>query len=183
MIVVTGVSGSGKDFLLEKVRPLINSKVSFLNFGQALFEEVRRNQPGISSRDQLASLDYRTFHRERLVVVSKALQTQPVVLNTHMLLCFSDGLVFADVIDRLLLPRTYVHISSPVSEIYERRKQGNRERRVETESRIRLHQNLSLYTTAVVAKDLGSEFIRICNKEDNVETSIQILSKAINALA
>ena len=179
IFMVTGVSGSGKDFIINKLKPCIPRDFSIFNFGQELFKDIRGNNSLVGNSDSLKNLDYEIINQSLIAVAERVVQSQPVIVNTHVVYINRGDLIFTPEINYLLQPLIYIHITAPVVDVFDRRLDSCRSRPTESITRIKLHQDTSIFITRRIAKELGAEFINIWNRKGNVNSNIKILSNTL----
>lgn len=182
LIVVTGVSCSGKDFLLEKIKPLLPREIEVVSFGEELYRTVSATQAVGQSRDQLRKVGYEFLKKPVQDLVGRIIERQPLVLNTHTVFNARGDLIFTLTTQYRLLPKSYIHVSAPVEEIVERRSQRERWGEQDSERQIEFHQDLSAFVTARIARDLGSSFVQLWNHRDNLETNLELLQRELSTL-
>jgi adenylate kinase len=96
IMVVTGVSSCGKDFLIDKASAagLIPKPVRIFHFGQELFRQAQMSYPELRTRDELKTkLSGQQVRTEISGTIGRLLGVQPALLNTHVVYRQGDGLV------------------------------------------------------------------------------------------
>lgn len=163
--IVSGISCSGKDFVLDQIKEYLSFPI--VNFGEALFQELLKEHPSLTGRDQIEQLPVALVTQSVLTVIERLVVQQPVVISSHTVTRVGKELVVRKTAQDLLKPLVYVHISAPVSEIVERRKRNcrNRHELVETIDQISFHQDLSEWVTKRLAVSTGSSFYRVWNQD------------------
>jgi len=108
LLIVTGISGSGKDFLLSEVvnnNPELTSKISIYSFGQELFKVLKEKgvNGDLQNRDQLKELgDQKLMQLAITQTVNYILTTLPAIINTHIAYKQNNSIQINPNIDRLL---------------------------------------------------------------------------------
>lgn len=175
VIVITGVSGSGKDFLLQRLAESLPEQITIFNFGQELFEEVCKHHPELVNRDQLTQLPFGEVRPYVNLTAQKALSRQPVLLNSHLTFNVGSDVVFSRGVNLQLLPMKYIHVSASIEDILSRRRSERRQRLLQEAVEIEFHQELSIFLTSRIASEIGSGFVHIWNRDDNVESNLNLL--------
>ena len=177
IVVLTGVSGSGKDFLSTRLEKRFhNSSITFAEFGELLYESLA-NRFGISSRDdigkKLSTSDIAFGTQE---VITRLMISQPMVLTGHVFRRQQADYVYAPSLERNINGICYVFVWANPEQILEwRNKDHSRERTIESVGDIALHQDLSLEVVTTTAKHLGSALHTIWNRTDNFQTNLDEL--------
>ena len=176
---MTGVSCSGKDFLLELIRPLLS--ITIVNFGEELFRELQFSHPELTSRDEIRAISSQDVNRAVMKVNCCLVSSQPVVVSSHIVVRVGGDLVVRPDSDEILSPQVYIHVSAPVEEILVRRGSNNRGRMelAETKKEVGFHQDLSEIITARVAQKQGSAFVRVWNQSGSEEECLQVLESTL----
>lgn len=95
IMVMTGVSGSGKDYLLDKVvaAGLMPEHVKRFSFGQLLFEQAQAKYPQLRTRDDLKTmLTQEQVEVETSGIIGRLIAAQPALVNTHVVYRQGDSL-------------------------------------------------------------------------------------------
>lgn len=185
-MVVTGVSGCGKDFLTGKLTDagLMPEHVSTFSFGQELFRQARQNYPEIQTRDDLKTmLTQEQVRAEASGVITRLLAAQPVLLNTHAVYRQGDSLVTNPDAEEELNASHYVYVRADPFQIAAWRAQdGSRVRPTETAAQIGLHQDIALGVIRAIAQHVGAEMITIDNHPDLVDANLATMHEALQTL-
>lgn len=177
--LVTGVSCSGKDFLLKLVRSTMS--LTTVNYGERLLIELSKTHPWLISKDELRGLPIRDINQAVMNVNYWLLRIQPVVVNAHIVFKVGKDLTVLPDSNEILCPQMYIHVSAPVEEILARRRCDRRERieLVETKEEVSFHQRLSENVTERLAKKQGSVFVRVWNQFGYTDDCLEILKNAL----
>ncbi len=162
--IVVGVSCSGKDFLLDQLPKSFTLPV--VNFGSELFLELRKQFPGLSSRDEVRWLGSDSITEAVLKVAQKMVEDQPLIISSHLVPKTEDGFAAKPGSHWILDPAVYVHVSAPPEEILERRWRNERSRRElsETLEEVKTHQEFSESLAEQFAVSSGAAFYRVVNQ-------------------
>jgi adenylate kinase len=186
IVVLTGVSGSGKDYLTSRAseHSLIPERVHPFSFGQELFKIAQEHYPIVQTRDDLKTkLTQEEVRGEISAVVSKLIRVQPALLNTHVVYRQGESLVSNPDIEEELLASHYVYVRAEPAQISEWREQDkSRNRPAETVNQIGLHQEIALGVVAAIARHVGAEMITINNTQGHVTQNLSTIHEALNSL-
>lgn len=179
LMVVTGVSGSGKDYLITAFKERSEIKVEVVNFGQELFERAQALLPALSSRDDLS----REFSRSDLYPIIEELACDirsrgAVVLNTHVVYKQGEALIINPVVEKQIGPDLYVFVQADPAQIVDwREKDTTRDRLSEEVTAIDLHQKIARSTTAFLAEYVGAQFVMIENTPETLDLNWRVLEE------
>jgi len=181
IVLITGVSCSGKDFLLGKVEPFLLEGFQVVNFGEEVFKLLRSDYPGLKNRDQLKELSPREILAGNEAISQRLVQGPPLIVNTHVVMRSGGDLVSVPDSIYRLAPRLFIHISAPAEEIVKRRRANGRNR-IELEEppgQIVFHQDFSVWATSKLAQDTGASFLEIWNSVQKTQASIAMLRREL----
>ncbi len=183
LVVVTGVSGSGKDRLIEEFRERSNMDVDVVNFGEELFERLRLQLPDLSSRDEIAySVPQNELYPIIRELVSDIRERGPAILNTHVVYRHGGGLTANPAVEQQVNPDAYFFVQADAAQIVAwRRKDEFRERQQEEERDIALHQDIARAVTGYLAEYVNARFLVIENSSDNIDRNWRLLEENIEA--
>jgi adenylate kinase len=185
-MVMTGVSGSGKDYLTGKVAQagLMPERVRQFSFGQELFRVAQASYPEIQTRDDLKTkLTQEQVRAEVSGVIGKLLEAQPALLNTHVVYRQGDSLVTNPDVEEELQASHYVYVRAEPAQIAEwRARDTSRVRPAETAAQIGLHQEIALGVVHAIAQQVGAEMITIRNHPDYADANLATMHEALEAL-
>lgn len=186
ILIVTGVSGSGKDFLLSEAarQSHIPDTVRTFSFGQVLFDYLRTIHPQIQTRDDIRTLLNQDEVRNGILgVIDALIQAQPVTLNTHVVYRQRESYTINADIDKRIHPVGYVYVWSEPDQIAEWRIQATtRTRPAESVDAIALHQELGLEIVSVLARYTGASLKTIWNRADNVTENLETIEERVREL-
>lgn len=186
--IVTGVSASGKDFLLEKSMEAIkqtNSSLSYGSFGELLQEKAKNIESSIevSDRDDLKHAI--TQDRMKVLidaVVSDLIRIQPVIINTHVVYNQQGSLLINPDVNERINAIQYIFVGADPNTIRDRRLLDIRRRENESVSQIFIHQQIALEASRIMAESYGARFTSIDNRSDNIDSNIALIREIITKL-
>lgn len=156
LIVVTGVPGTGKSTVLDRVKG-VRPDVNIVNFGTIMAEIMKEKN---ISRDAMRALPVSA--QESLgLEAAKKIGAMPgtVILDTHGAINTPKGFIpgLPPAVASVLGPKTVVVLTSNPKDICQRRELDNsRARAVESEEEIKAHQKMTLnFLSQVVANMRG----------------------------
>lgn len=171
IVTVTGVSGSGKDYLVNKTRELepelLGGKISIFNFGSELLASVQQSLVNTDSATQdilkdipLADLD---VHIQR--TLDRLLAYQPCLQMTHIVFKQRGSYVMNPNSEIRTNALEYIFIESDPKQISQWRleNQDSRKREQEPIEDIELHQTIARLGTYAMATRLGAGMVVINN--------------------
>jgi adenylate kinase len=186
ILVVTGVPGSGKDYLLEQASKegVIPSSVKSISFSTELFNYLKEAYPQIQTRDDIRSLLSQDEVRNGvLAVVGRVIEAQPATLNTHVVYKQRESFVSNPDIDKKIKPQGYLFVWSEPDQIAAwRAEDTSRVRPVESVEDIALHQDVALETVSAYARHTGASLKTIWNRSDNTASNLATLQERVRQL-
>lgn len=181
ILVVTGVPGSGKDFLLSEAskRDIMPSSVRSISFSEELFSYLKSIHPHLQTRDEIRTLLSQDDVRQGVIgVIDRVIQAQPATLNTHVVYKQRESLISNPDIDIRMKPHGYLFVWSEPDQIATWREQdSSRIRPPENVDDIALHQDVALEVVSVVARHTGASLKTIWNRSDNVADNLSTLQE------
>lgn len=181
LVVVTGVSGSGKDYLIEDFRDRSELAIDVVNFGQELFERARTLVPSLSNRDEIS----RKVSQSELYPIIEELahdirQRGPAILNTHVVYKQGEALVINPAVEQRIGPDLYAFVEADPEQIVEwRAHDATRDRQPENPDAIRLHQDVARSATAYLAEYVGARFVVIENTPGTLDQNWRLLEENV----
>ncbi len=186
ILILTGVSGSGKDFLLSEARRqgIMPNGVKTFNFGDELFNHLKRVYPALRTKDDIrTALTNEQVRKGILSIIDGVIDSQPVIVNTHVLNKQRETIALNPDIDTRIHPTGYLFVWSEPDQIVRWRKEDTtRTREVETVDEIVLHQNLALEFVSVFARHTNASLHTLWNRTDNLADNLTKLQEIALAL-
>ncbi len=125
IIIVSGISGSGKDHLIDKAKESGSIPTSFqtISTGEMMFAFLKKKHPEIHSRDDLKLKVQEDDIREAYQhVTDTAMRSQPAVLNTHMVTMNHKSFAIEPDITLRMSPKSFVYVWAEPEQIMAWRK-------------------------------------------------------------
>ncbi len=182
IVIITGVSGVGKDFLLIQMREngLIPDGISVLNMGTLL-----SRQAGID-RDRLREGTLDEVSTWQQAVLPEILRLQPAVLITHMVVKQGNFLIVNPKLEFSLAPKWYVCVISHPKQIIEWRRRrntkGERNTVVEDPVLIEFHQRMVVDTLLNLHRLTGAGVAVVNNLPDTTRNNLELMKEIFSSL-
>ncbi len=190
ILFYTGISGSGKDHLLRGItvagtRPTV-AGIQIINFGEALYNRLQLLQAGnaVSSRDDIKH-QVPTDLLKTLIddLTAEIIDSQPVVLNTHVAYKQNGSIQINPEVIRKLAPHIFVYVHADPEQIRRWRfADTSRQRDDEDKMDIFVHQEIALAATQTFALSYGSRIQVLHNRENNVTENLDMLYNSVQQL-
>lgn len=172
IITITGLSGSGKDYLVsaaQKICPdLIGQQISIFNFGSELLKSLAAQAPDmpVHNRDMLKQLQQEAIDPAVQLTLQRLLMNQPALYLTHVVHRQRDKLVISPDNERLVNSMEYVFVHTEPGQIFDWRQQemAKRQRQQESLDEIAMHQNIAQAATHALALSLDTGYMIIRNE-------------------
>lgn len=187
IITITGISGCGKDHLIEQAKRMdpdtTGNQVSVFNFGTELLRFISSQSPGLAlpNRDFLKDLPQKEIEKYVRGTLELLISKQPALYLTHVVHRQQKELIISPEVERLINAREYIFIYTDPQLIFDWRQQCQvvRQREPQTVDDIALHQNIARVATYVFALSFGCGFLLIHNCPDGgLEGAAAILEDA-----
>jgi len=186
ILMLTGVSGSGKDFLLSEARRqgILPNRVKTFNFGEELFNHLKRVYPILQTRDDIRiALTDEQVRKGVLSIIDGVIDNQPVIVNTHVINKQRGAIAANPDIDKKIHPAGYLFVWSEPGQIANwRTEDTSRVREVETVDEIASHQNLALEFVTLLARHTNASLLTIWNRTDNLASNLTKLQEIARRL-
>lgn len=181
IVVVTGVSASGKDFLLENAKDQLSDRVQIYSFGALIHDDMRRRYPGIyDASDSLKTVALDDLRISSYNATEEILRSDGIkVVNGHVTYRRQESIVVDPNMNILLRPRDYIFIEADPEEIMRRRISNDRDRVIESTDTIYIQQEVERAAVFAIAKKIGARVVSLLNDE-NVRNNSTIIAKIIN---
>jgi adenylate kinase len=185
--IITGISGCGKDFLLEQSRASgsLSDSLPVVSFGEALAQKLKQASvlPEQESRDGLKALPPEVVSRYTGLLLDEMIERQPVILNSHTVYKQGDNLVTNLVSEQRLKPSHYMFVSADPEDIeYWRTSDTTRRRPAETMQQIELHQAIALGVVQAIANVMDSQLLVVHNTLDGTAGNIERIGNFLSTL-
>ena len=186
LVLITGVPGAGKDFLLGKLKDVdsrVGSAFSVFNFGGLIYERLKSQNSPIASRDQIR--DVLTQDEVLTVINSLAMDIinqQPGIVVSHLAYKQRGSIQINPEMDKMFRFKYYIYIWSPPEEIFLRRLSSGRDRAVESVDDITIHQRIALGATRTISSVLGARLITVYNRTENVNENVAKIRSVIEKI-
>lgn len=190
IVTVTGISCSGKDFLVNhasaKEPSLIGGRVNLFQFGSELAQVVAQNLPStlINNRDSLRNLSPEFLAEFIERTLKKLLGMQPAVQLTHVVVNQQGKLVVNPQNESTTLAKAYIYVWSDPALIYSWRmaELAQRSRPIESVDNISLHQEIALATTSILSRKLGAGMFVVYNTYEDITENVDQINSIIEEL-
>lgn len=187
IVAVTGIGGSGKDYLLRQAFPPDGQAedITVVPFGTRLYE-LLKDEPGVETRDQI-----RLAHAGRrrkaaleignhVVRMAQRKSSRIIVVNGHVAHNAAGELGAHDKLEELLNPRHYIFVTAdPVHIVRWRENDQNRSRSIRSVDYIASRQDRALAIVTDIAQRLSSDLTVVYNHPDKVAKNAQIIRDVI----
>lgn len=177
ILLLTGVSGCGKNYLIDQVRNSnseIDEGVNFIDVGEFLAQRIA-SKFDITSRDDLKLIPQNQIVNITLKILEEFISMQPVIANTHIVNKQQNSLMINPQVNYQINPKGYIHIWADPDQIKYWRDSDERSRPTESIDEIALHQNISTVVVYELAKHLGSSMVNLYNNPENTQNNIDII--------
>jgi len=186
ILVVTGISGVGKDFLLsESVKQgVIPPSVKTFSFGEELLAYFKTIYPYIRTRNDIRNVLTQEQEQGGITeVIDRLIRLQPTMLGIHVVYKHRESLVANPDIDRKMHPVGYIYVWGEPDQIAQWRTQDtSRLRKSESVEDISLHQNIALEIALLIARYTGAGLKTLWNRTDNVVENLATIKEGAEEL-
>lgn len=186
ILVITGISGVGKDFFLSKAikQGVVSPSVKTFSFGGELLTYFKDVYPYVRTRNDIR--DFLTQDQEQEGItrtIDRLISLQPAMLNIHVVYRQRENLVANPDIDKRMHPIGYIYVWGEPDQIAQWRTQDvDRLRRLESVEDINLHQDIALEIALLLAHYTGAGLKTIWNRTDNVVENLAIIEERAKEL-
>jgi adenylate kinase len=186
ILMLTGISGSGKDFLLSQAgrQSILPNEVKTFNFGDELFNHLKNVYHTLRTRDDIRTeLTDEQVRKGILSIVDGVIDSQPIIVNTHVVNKHRGTFAANPDIDKRIRPVGYIFVWSEPGQIATWRKGDTGRARVEeTVDEIALHQNLTLDFVTQIASYTRASLVTMWNRTDNLANNLTKLQEIAREL-
>lgn len=185
--IITGVSGSGKDFLVNSSLQTgsLPPSLPVVSFGEALAQRLRQH-PEMTldgERDGLKTLPPEIVSRYTGILLDEMIERQPLVLNSHTVYKQGDSLVTNLASERRLKPSHYIFVTANPDNIVDwRTEDTSRRRPAETAPDIELHQAIALGVVQAIANVMDSQLLVVHNTIDDTAANTERIGDFLSTL-
>lgn len=178
--IVTGLSASGKDYVIDQVKELTSESIFYL--GGMIHEEMRKvDKKRYGGETALKEADnYILMEAARKSIKRITDCPNDLILNAHIVYRRKEAIVIDPSLYRELKPTNIVFIYSDPKEIKKRRETDPRDRKKESIEEIAFNQDCAIFMTKRLCKDLDCNFYKITNKPGSnkaVQEVLKIVAK------
>lgn len=182
--MVTGVSASGKDFLLERARlhePRIGTDIPIVGMGSAIVAKLREQTALEADRDRIKHVVSNDTVRGAVRSIVADVAAHPAaILNGHITYRQQGVLVSNPDIDAEIDPAAYAVVVADPGDIADwRAADGSRHREPETVEQIAYHQDFTVRTAEQTARMLGARCQIVENVIGNANESSLVLARMV----
>lgn len=190
LVLYTGISGVGKDFLIGKLKeadPNFGNKYKIFPFGELLFQRMQTQKEALRAnfinRDSMRDILTQEQIAEQIDLTSDdIIAQQPGIINTHLIYRQQQSLVINPNVIRRLNPQAIVFLHADPKDVQRWRAQSPRQRDVSNEAELIFFQNLAYDVTKRVGEYIQVPVHVIENKENNVAANVQQLRQVASQL-
>jgi adenylate kinase len=186
VVIVTGVSASGKDYLLSRALQGIESAghpIIPVEFGTLLHQrmQIEAGLGRLCTRDALRDQPAEVIRRVARGVLKEVLELDGTkILNTHVMYRQGPLLVTDPETDLLVRARDYIFVSSDPEEIARRRQHdASRQRMQEDATMIGIHQQTALGVVTAITTALNSGLTVIHNTPEQTAENVELIRSTI----
>lgn len=187
LVVLTGVSCSGKDFLLSRMlhENLLPPSVAIYNFGESLYALLRLSHPELPGRDAIRHLiPPEEVDQAMQQIVEEILAAQPAVLNTHVVYRHEQSFIFRLDSHQDMNPYAYVYVWADPEDILRwRSHDSGRLRDAESLTDISFSQDIYLELCSIAARRVGARMMTMWNRPNNVLDNINIIREIMDEIS
>lgn len=179
IIIVTGMTAVGKDFLIDRV--VENLQVNKTAWGDMLSDEL-----GVNKDIMMDTVAPEIILDGQFAVCHEVLQMQPVVAVCHVVKPENGQYVYNLEIEKMLNPLGYIFIAAPpeliAQRVHMRNLEGNRKSPETPIDEIERVQDIKLKAIKELASLQNSEMLIVNNVAEELDANVHKLSKLIRTL-
>lgn len=181
IVVVTGVSASGKDYLLKRAREQFADRIQVVSLGALIHADMRRRHPGVyDASDSLKKATMEDLRVSAHNATDELIAAEdPTVVNGHVAYRRQESVVVDTDMNMRLNPRDYVFIEADPDEILHRRITNERDRVIESVDIIHIQQEIARVAVAALASRMGARVNNVIN-DNEVERNAGLIADVVN---
>lgn len=178
-IAITGMTGVGKDYLIEKANA--EHGLAVVNWGTLLGEELA------ADRDMMMdNTDPARIRAGQFIVCRRILDLQPVAVTCHTVRPEGDSFAYDLELEAEFNPSSYVFVTAPPELIYERVRQrnerGERKSHELPVGEIARVQDFKLQAVSELAGRLGCSMLVIENTAEALDENVIAMGNSLAAI-
>lgn len=179
IIAITGMTGVGKDFLLNKAaKP---SAVQMANLGTIISEELGTNRDTMMSE-----VDSERIRQAQLKAYRRVVETQPIIVTCHTVRPYKRTYSYDLEMERIFSPKLYIFIWAPphiiAKRVHQRNETGVRRSPEMSVDVIASEQEVKLERVRALTTILGCELLVFNNIDANLDGNIVKLNTLFQQL-
>ena len=181
IILITGISASGKDFLLDNSKSNFKQGIEVFALGSLIHADMKHRYPNIHGEPK--SLRQATMENIRLsthnatdFILSRSSTT---VINGHVAYKRQESVVVDIDMNLRLAPRDYIFIQSDPEDILYRRITSEKDRVIDSIDSIVIQQEIARAAISALASRIGARMTTVLNN-DEVQKNAALIAKIVN---
>lgn len=180
ILAVTGVTGVGKDFLVERANQPHSAAVA--NLGTLIGQKLA------TDRDlMMDEVDPKQLRAAQIAAYQEVVEKQPIVVTCHAIRAQSEGYGYDLEMEQIFNPKSYVFIAAPgeviARRIQQRNERGERKSTELSAGEIEQIQQVKLTALTELTGKLGCNMLVITNTDENIDVNTTLLSEQIKNLS
>lgn len=181
IVVVAGVSASGKDYLLERARGQFTDRVRVVSLGALIHADMRRRYPDTyDASDSLKKASMEDLRVSAHSATDELLAAEDtMVVNGHIAYRRQESVVVDTDMNLRLRPRDYIFVESDPEEILHRRITNERDRVIEPIDTIYIQQEIARTAIAALASRIDARVSNIIN-DNEIERNASLIANVVN---
>lgn len=181
IVFVSGVSASGKDYLLEKAKKRFAPGTNVFSLGALIHADMRDRYPGqYEASDSLKPVSLEELRISTHNAFNSLLDYDGIsVINGHIAYRRQESIVIDPDMNMQLMPRDYIFVKSDPEEILKRRIFNERDRVIESVDTIYIQQEIARVAITAIADCIGARVHVISNNDEsekNADTIVDIVN-------
>lgn len=184
LVLYTGVSCSGKDFLLDQaMAQREGEELSRVSMGTFISQRLAVHRDEIRKQMDLPEIE-----QFKLTLAPEITDLQPAILVTHIVPKYDHVITLNPNFEKALKPAHFVVVVSEPDRINEwrniRNQAGARQTPIEDPADLNLHQEMVIHNTFLISRAIGAGFSIIYNSPEPEATgqNIEFLNDVLNKI-